>query len=179
MTFLDSWIADKIADSVSIVPNNSVKIGLQTKDKLVESYIKLRTEYGTKHHWPLNDDDVDIDRYDSDAQTSYFLAVQKSGWGQKKLIAGTRLTKVGSLEDSLSLSMWAHAVDKPHVVSQMIDNKHDITHLKQMARVGNLWDLTRLVTEMSLHEKRSPQDKRATYVALLLILGAAFKYTGR
>lgn len=150
---------------------------LRSRYTVVGRYIKMRTEYGSKHHWPLDATGVDIDEYDQDPHSYYFLA-EETYRLKKSLNAGLRLTRVNDFDSSLSLSMWAHAVDKPHVVHQMIEHKDDIMQLKAAAHNGQLWDLTRLVSAMSLQAERTPQMKRATYVALLLLLGAGLKHTG-
>ena len=180
MNYLQSWMAERIADKISILAvSKPSKRALRQKKSLIGSYVVMRTTYGTMHHWPLDESGVDIDIYDlPPAHTDYFLAVQRTGLGRKHLSAGLRLTQVKNFDESLSLAMWDHAVDKKQVVEQLVRHKQDIAILKKAAQKGNVWDLTRLVTAMSLQAERSPKTKRATYVALLVMLGAAMKHTG-
>lgn len=177
MNYLQSWLAGRNADSITTSILKSAETNLKTVDTLGNEYIKLRTFYGIKNHWPLDESGVDIDRYDSDPNTRFFLALKKRE--HQNLIAGLRLTRVEVLENSLSFEMWTHAVDKPHFVSQLLANKHSIILLKNLAHNKRLWDMTRLVTRMSLEEKRTKQTKATTYVALLLLLGMSVRYTGK
>lgn len=179
MNFLQSWMADRIADKIHVrAVSKPSKRALRTPRTLAGDYVAMRTTYGKMHHWPLDESGVDIDVYDIDPHTVYFLAVQKSGFGRKQLSAGLRLTRVYDFNETLSLAMWDQAVDKRKMTHDLIKHKQDVAILKKAAKKGNLWDMTRLVTAMSLQAERSPKTKRATYVALLLSLGAAMKHTG-
>ena len=179
MNFLQSWMAERIADKISITAvSKPSKRALHKPGSLAGDYIAMRTAYGKMHHWPLDEAGVDIDSYDLEAASVYFLAVEKKGFGRKQLNAGLRLTQVRDFDDTLSLAMWDQAVDKRKMATNLIKHKQDIAILKKAAKKGNLWDMTRLVTAMSLLAERSPKTKRATYVALLLALGAAMKHTG-
>lgn len=178
MNYLQSWMADRIADKMTVLAvKKPPKRALRRKSTLIGSYVAMRTTYGKMHHWPLDKTGVDIDEYDAHPHTIYFLTTQRS-LTRKRLNAGLRLTQIDDFDDTLSLSMWAHAVDKPKVIADLARHKQDVALLKKAAKKGNLWDLTRLVTALSLEAHRSPKDKRATYVALLLSLGAAMHHTG-
>lgn len=178
MNYLQRWIADRVADKINIISVPHVpKIGLRKKHSAIDDYISMRTKYGAMNHWPLDDNGVDIDTYDHNPDTHYFLAFERETF-KKHLNAGMRLTKVYDFDKSLSLSMWGHAVDKPNIVAQLVKNRNDVNMLKRAAQHGNVWDLTRLVTAMSLHTERTTKEKRATYVALLLLLGAAMRFSG-
>lgn len=179
MNYLQSWMADRIAEKIQVyLVAKPSKCALRQKNTLAGEYIAMRTAYGKTHYWPLDDTGVDIDDYDLDPHTRYFLALQRDGLGRKHLNTGLRLTQVYNFDDSLSLSMWENAVDKQKMLHDLVRHKQDITILKQAAQKGHLWDLTRLVTAMSLQAERSPKLKRATYVALLITLGAAMRHTG-
>lgn len=179
MNYLQSWMADRIAEKIRVVTvSKPLKRALRKKNTLAGAYVAIRTEYGNMHHWPLDETGVDIDLYDLNPHTRYFLALQRNGLGRKRLNTGMRLTQVESFDDSLSLSMWVHAVDKQRMLADLVRHKQDIVILKRAAQKGNLWDLTRLVTAMSLQAERAPKTKRATYVALLVTLGAAMRHTG-
>jgi len=180
VNFLQSWMADRIADKIhiSVVSKPSAQ-SLRTKNTLAGDYIALRSAYGKLHHWPLDKSGVDIDPYDKHPRTHYFLAVEKQGFNRKHLSAGLRLTQITDFNDCLSLAMWDDAVDKQKMLRNLIRHKQDVAILKKAAPKGHVWDLTRLVSAMSLHAERSAKTKRATYVALLLMLGAAMRHTGR
>ncbi len=172
-------MAERIADKISVTAvSKPSKSALRRKNSLVGDYVAMRTAYGKMHHWPLDETGVDIDPYDQNSHTNYFLALQRSGFGRTHLSAGLRLTQVRDFDETLSLSMWTHAVDKRKIVADLVRHKQDVAILKKAAQKGHLWDLTRLVTAMSLQAERSPKTKRATYVALLITLGAAMKHTG-
>jgi hypothetical protein len=179
VNFLHSWMAERIADKISVTAvSKPSKRALRKGGSLAGDYIAMRTAYGKLHHWPLDATGVDIDTYDLGAPSIYFLAVEKRGFGRKQLNAGLRLTQVRDFNTTLSLAMWTQAVDKRKMAADLIRHKQDIAILKKAAKKGNLWDMTRLVSAMALQAERSPQTKRATYVALLLLLGAAMKHTG-
>ena len=179
MNFLQGWMADRIADKISVrAVSKPSKRALRRPRTLAGDYVAMRTAYGTMHHWPLDDTGVDIDLYDFDPHTIYFLAVENRGFGRKHLNGGLRLTQVYDFNDTLSLAMWDQAIDKQKVTRDLIKHKQDVAILKKAAKKGYLWDLTRLVTAMSLQAERTPKTKRATYAALLLMLGAAMKHTG-
>lgn len=179
MNYLQSWMADRIADKIRIITVSAPsKSALRRKKTLAGAYIAMRTAYGKLHHWPLDKTGVDIDHYDTDPHSYYFLALQKSRFGRQQLTAGLRLTQVHDFNKTLSLAMWDHAIDKQKITTELIKHKQDIAILKKAAKKGHLWDLTRLVTAMSLQAERSPKTKRATYVALLVALGTAMKHTG-
>jgi hypothetical protein len=172
-------MSDRIAEKIRVTTvSRSSKRALHRKNTLAGNYVVMRTAYGRMQHWPLDDTGVDIDVYDHNPKTHYFLALERGRFGKEHLNAGLRLTQVESFDGSLSLSMWGHAVDKRHITAELIRHKQDVVMLKKAASKGNLWDLTRLVTAMSLQAERPPKTKRVTYVALLLMLGAAMKYTG-
>jgi|GEM_PF-5855362 len=168
-------IADKIHISAVSKPSNRA---LRKPRTLAGDYIAMRTTYGKMHHWPVGEDGVDIDTYDHDPHTIYFLATERSSFGRVHLSAGLRLTKAYDFADTLSLAMWNEAVDRQKMTRDLVKHKQDVAILKKAAKKGNLYDLTRLVTAMSLLAERSPKTKRATYAALLLMLGAAMKHTG-
>lgn len=179
MNFLQTWMAERIADKIHVYavskPSNRA---LHKEFTLAGDYITMRTAYGKLHHWPVGEGGVDIDAYDHDSHSFYFLATETSGFGRRQLSAGLRLTQVYDFADTLSLAMWDHAVDKQKVTRDLVKHKQDVAILKKAAKKGDLWDLTRLVTAMSLQPERSAKTKRTTYVALLLLLGAAMKHTG-
>lgn len=179
MKYLQSWLVDRIADTVDIIAVHKPPAkALRRTSSLAGSYIAMRTQYGRQHHWPLDKSGWDIDAYDHDSNSYYFLARERAMFRGKKLIAGLRLTRVRDFDESLSLGMWTHAVDRQKFVSDLVRHKQDVALLKKAAKKGNVWDLTRLVTAMVLQQKRSNKTKRVTYVALLLALGAAMKFTG-
>jgi N-acyl-L-homoserine lactone synthetase len=179
VNYLQNWLADRIAEKIQIkLVSKPSKRALRKKNTLAGEYIAMRTAYGIMHHWPLDETGVDIDQYDLNPHTYYFLALQRSGLGRKHLNTGLRLTQVHDFNDSLSLSMWEHAVDKQKMLHDLVRHKQDIAILKKAAQKGHVWDLTRLVTHMSLQAERPSKLKRATYVALLVTLGAAMRQTG-
>lgn len=172
-------MAERIADKISVrAVSKPSKRALCAPHTLAGSYITMRTAYGKMHHWPLDETGVDIDAYDADPHSIYILAIEKRGFGRKHLNAGLRLTRVYDFSDTLSLAMWNDAADKQKMIRDLIKHKQDVAILKKAARKGNVWDMTRLVTAMSLQAERTPKTKRATYAALLLSLGAAMRYTG-
>ena len=179
MNFLQTWMAERIADKIRVYavskPSNRA---LRKSHTLAGEYVGMRTAYGRLHHWPVGEDGVDIDIYDHDPHTIYFLATETHSFNRKHLSAGLRLTRVYDFTDTLSLAMWDQAVDKQKMARDLVLHKQDVAILKKAAKKGNLWDLTRLVTAMSLLAERSPKTKRATYAALLLLLGAAMEHTG-
>lgn len=172
-------MAERIAEKIRVMSvSKPSERALRRKNSLAGDYVAMRTAYGKLHHWPLDATGVDIDAYDHDPSTFYFLALESSLLTKRHLNAGLRLTQISNFDDSLSLSMWGHAVDKQRVTKELVRHKQDVVMLKNAAKNGNLWDLTRLVTAMSVETERTARTKRVTYVALLLMLGAAMKHTG-
>lgn len=181
MNYLQTWLTSRIVDTLSTSVLRPSEKALHSPNSPEHDYVVMRTQYGLRHHWPLDENGVDIDLYDHDPHTRLFLAFEHSKFSKAKINAGMRLTKVKAFEKSLSFSMWSHAIDKPNVIAQLLENKNEIQVLKEAAHAGKLWDLTRLVTAMSLYEPhlRTKQTKRATYAALLLLLGSAIRHTGK
>src|SRR5690348_11780364 len=104
-------MAERIADNISITAvSKPSKRALRKPGTLAGDYIAMRTTYGKMNHWPLDETGVDIDAYDLEAASVYFLAVEKKLFGRKHLNAGLRLTQVKDFNDTLSLAMWDQAV---------------------------------------------------------------------
>ncbi|WP_326835403.1 hypothetical protein VSH64_10810 [Amycolatopsis rhabdoformis] len=129
----------------------------------------LRAAYGAAHRWPLDAHGSDLDRYDEDLRSTYILARDRSG----SLLAGQRATALRTtVAETLSMSMWQHAVERESVAAQLARQYFRVREIDELAERGLVWDLTRMLTTQSV-------DPRATERKDLLLAQAALVDTFR
>lgn len=133
----------------------------------MQGFTQLRTDYVLQENWPVDASGVDVDEYDKNDSTRYIVAVAKG-----QVVAGLRLTPVTSIESSLSYRMWERAYD--------IDAKNALknyAHTTSFQDGDQLWDVTRLVTEVNILATKNPRTKAESRAGLLKILAVAGSIT--
>lgn len=114
-------------------------------------FLKTRYDFVQAMGW-LPDAIDDIDVYDSDPRTRYIMRSNPAN--PNELYTGMRLTKVDSLQDSLT---WHMMDGNPAMQQSALRKNHTMKALDKVAERGELYDLTRLV--LSLEENRIPRDE--------------------
>ncbi len=128
--------------------------------KLLEEYSQLRTDYVLQEGWPIDDGGIDRDSFDQDPTTHYIVAYTN------RVVAGMRMTNVASIEESLSYHMWDNAVDKISFKDSLKNSKS----LLNKVNSGEIWDITRLVTESNILALKQPRSRALSRVGLFKIL---------
>lgn len=98
-------------------------------------------------HWVPQSTLSDADPYDADPNTTYLVkTADQDGSGDRSFVAGMRLTKVNSVEESMTWNMLRNRPD----IQEEISAKHGeaIKSLDAIAENEALWDLTRLVSQV-------------------------------
>lgn len=139
----------------------------QHQDAL-EACLRLRARFVKEMGW-FDEIRDDTDIYDIDPATIH-LAVQPEG--SENLAASMRLTKVGSVEGSLSWSMLNTEMSQAASESVDEDGQSTLAKLNASAANGNLWDLTRLVSPMD-----GSVSGRNVLAGLIQMVGAGIKET--
>lgn len=85
----------------------------------------------------------EVDRYDLLDETRHLLLTERD---QPEPIASLRLTKVNSVEESLSWSMFEGASEPMQAWAYAHEDGATMRSLADAARGGKLWDLTRFVS---------------------------------
>lgn len=134
----------------------------------LEQYSALRTEFANHYQWPIPHSGVDVDDYDSHTESTYIIAHLKNN-----VLAGVRFTKIPSVKDSLSLSMWQNAVDT--LAIEDIELK-----CKQILQGKNveLWDVTRLMTYNGLKSERTKKERMLARCGVLKVLIEGYHVAG-
>ncbi len=86
---------------------------------------------------------LEVDQYDVMDETYNLLL---SEWDTPEAIASLRLSRIGSVEESLSWSMFNGAGDWMKAQAQRHDDGRTMEYLNEIAKDGKLWDLTRFAT---------------------------------
>lgn len=121
-----------------------------------EEWLRVRDAYIQSQHWDASD--VMGDSYDAIPETRHLVARHPE---TREIIAGMRLTPMADVEASLSWSMLS-----PQMQAEAK------RHLPEL-ETGNMWDLTRLITNPDLPRS----DKMMAFEAVYALLGTGQEYT--
>ncbi len=133
---------------------------------LLTGYNQLRTDYVIQEGWPISKDMIDQDVYDHEIDSMYIIAYQRD-----YVLAGMRVTRVQSLEESLSYGMWQGVVEKDSFDSQIVSAQNRINQLHDY----EIWDLTRLVTDVSILGDYTLRKRVTSRMGLYKVMGSAMK----
>jgi hypothetical protein len=147
--------------------------------KSFHEYVTQRTHYARKNDWPVNNVHFDLDHYDENKNTRYVLVIKKKSNPRVHVNSGMRLTRVNTMQDSLSYSMWDYAIEKEQFLRELELNSHLVDEINDAAAKNELWDLTRLMTHTALLDKKTWRDRSHTLAGLLVLLGSGVGYCGK
>lgn len=150
--------------TLHIIPNNRPLS--QSELTLLERLHSLRLDFVVGMGW-LPDAESDLDAYDADPGTHHFATV--SPRLSETVTGGMRLTRVGSVQESLSWSMLNEAMADDASARVGKSGESLVTFLDTAASYGDLWDLTRLVAP--LDGSITSEEARDN---ILMMVGAAF-----
>ncbi len=130
------------------------------QNTLLQEYSQLRTDYVLQEGWPIHDGGIDIDELDQDMTTHYVIA------HTNRVIAGMRMTRTPSIQQSLSYRMWDNAVDRAEFEEACRASKEVIDTVNK----NEIWDITRLITESNILALKQPRSRALSRVGLFKIL---------
>ena len=139
-----------IPEGVGVV---DISFGPQNTE-LLNKMLPIRAEFVQAMNWRERDPNYDDrDEYD-DLDETLHLSLTDRETGE--LIAGLRLTRVPSVEESQS---WIMLSDNPQMIESALDHvdeqgRNTVELLNETAKRGNLWDLTRLVCPLDENADR-------------------------
>ncbi len=139
---------------------------------IFDQYGQLRTDYVLQEGWPIDASGVDIDVYDTAAESHYVIA-----YAGETAYAGLRLTNVTSLWGSLSYSMWSHAQERTQFDQMLSQKLSYIKHIEGVGKAGHLWDVTRLISAGALGMDSSQGFKARSRIGVISAMAAAVTIT--
>lgn len=159
-----SRFSDGVGETVRGQGRVEVSVGLENKT-LFDDTLAFREDFVTDiMHWferPHNDKD----RYDDNLTTLHLGSYDHE---DGELIASLRLTPVGSLSESLTLSML-NENNARKLGSEMIGDVTVLDYLYDLSQNGTLEDLTRLASRMP----KTKEDVIHTVGAMMELFGVA------
>lgn len=141
-------------------------VGPEHQSPLTLSYLKTRYDFVQSMGWLPGAVD-DWDRYDENPAT---LNVMKSNPDNPDQVwAGMRLTRIKSIEESLSWSMLSGDLQEAALEG---DNRFTMRGLLKSAQAGKLYDLTRLVANFQDEKGSMPTDRETVNHVFREVFGA-------
>ncbi len=159
------------AEVKTLITSHPEALDTRQRD-IFDQYGQLRTDYVLQEGWPIDASGVDIDVYDTAAE-SYYVIAHAGGTAY----AGLRLTSITSLWGSLSYSMWSHAVERGQFDAMLSQKLSDIKHIETVGQSGHLWDVTRLISAGALGIDNSQLFKSRSRVGVISAMAAAVTIT--
>lgn len=125
---------------------------VEQESTLVQDFMDTRYQFVRLKGWLPGALD-DYDRYDQDPDTSYALRANPEN--DAEMFAGMRLTRVPTLESSLT---WGMMAGNSLMQDTTLNNEEAMREIREAEARGSLWDLTRLVVDLDGHVGISELD---------------------
>lgn len=144
--------------------------GLSTREvSLMQSYTQLRTDYVLQEGWPMHDGGIDVDEVDKQPSTRYIIATVHG-----RVVAGMRMAPVRSVEEALSYGMWDNAIERNQFDADVERYKYVI----EQANNGEIWDITRLITEANILSVKHVVDRADSRIGLFKAMARGLSVSG-
>lgn len=139
---------------------------------LLAQYGQMRTDYVMQEGWPIHASGIDVDTYDTAADSYYVMA-----HAGHAIVAGMRLTNVSSPWGSLSYSMWHRAIDRPKFNASLRKAATQMADIDRVASKGHLWDVTRLISASALGFETNARFRAESRIGVMMVMAAAVSIT--
>jgi len=166
-----SELSDAPAGARGIFAINPAEPATRTTEAITKNFLAARLAYVKEKGWVPESRQDDSDDYDGHPATLTLIKAgpQPEGGEAPSIVAGLRLTRVGSLQGSLT---WTMLNQHPEVQEEILrSNPTLVEEFNAKGKDFSLWDLTRAVSGEGAEGMK-------TVYAFLQIFGAAMAETG-